>query len=393
MSRAQLNLIALVVFAAVLGGGYLYWWERRVPKPTSTGADAAAVEPRDTIKAIGRIEPAGGITDVGGTTGERVEKLLVKEGQPVHAGDKLAQLGSYDLRQSELDLAKIQLSEGTRRLAADKAYGDAVVAEAEAAVEQLRLADLDEAALQSKVDSLKLKLSIAEADYARMERTGKEIIPDQELQHQKLVIAGAKTELDAAESQLVKFKQSRPIQKREAEAKLATARANQDRLKTGVQIESLEKQVVAAEQKLQLSMIRAPHDGTVLKILTTEGESIGQRPILLLGNTDQMYVVAEVYETDIQYVDVKKKPRAMITSGAFPGHLSGTVETVGMTVAKNETLSLDPTASADNRVVKVWIKLDNSAPVKDLVDLQVNVEIDASGQGFAEQDGKGAHGG
>jgi len=391
MSRDRLNLIALGVFVAILGGGFYYWQERARPSSASTAKNAEGATARETISALGRVEPKGGITDVGGTTGERVEKLLVSVGDRVEAGQPLAQLGSYELRQSEFELAEIQVKEGEARLAADGAYGAAVVAEAEAAVDQLRLAELDEAALRSKVASLEMKQKIAERDYERLEKTGKEIIPQQELEHQSLVVEGAKTELEAAKSQLDKFEKSRPIQQREAQAKLATAKANQQRLHTTVQLESLKKQFAAAKQKLELSMIRAPHAGQVLKVVTSQGESIGQRPILLLGDTKHMYAVAEVYETDVRYV--RPNQRATITSDALPAPLKGTVETIGMTVAKNEAVSLDPTQSADNRVVKVWIRLDDSAPVTGLVDLQVDVDIETSGQGLAEQDGKRDTGG
>ena len=101
-------------------------------------------------------------------------------------------------------------------------------------------------------------MKIAARDYERMEATGRDIIPQQELDHQGLVVEGAKVELEAAQTQLEKFEKSRPIQQREAEAKLATAKANQQRLLTTVQLESLKKGLVAAAQKLELSVIRAP---------------------------------------------------------------------------------------------------------------------------------------
>jgi len=377
MTRDRLNVIAVAAPVLAVAIGAYFWLERGKPTVVSPDQASAGAAARDKISALGRLEPKGGVTDVGGTTGERVDQLKVAEGDRVEAGQELALLGSYALRKSEQQLAEIQVREGEARLAADGAYGAAVVSEAEAAIEQLRLAELDEAALRSKVSSLELRVTIATRDYERMEATGSEIIPSQELDHQGLVVEGAKAELEAARSQLEKFERSQPIQKREAQAKLATAKANQQRLLTTVQLESLKKGLVAAEQKLELSIIRAPHAGRVLRIVTSQGESIGQRPILQLGDTNHMYAVAEIYETDVRHV--RPNQRATITSDALGTPLSGTVESVGMTVSKNEAVSLDPTASADSRVVRAWIRLDDSAPVSGLVDLQVDVEIDTSG--------------
>ena len=63
-----------------------------------------------------------------------------------------------------------------------------------------------------------------------------------------------------------------------------------------------------------------------------------------------------------------------------------------MTVSKNETISLDPTASADSRVVRAWIRLDDSAPVSGLVDLQVDIEIDTSGSDLRGASRHAGHG-
>ena len=123
------------------------WGGAEPPSPTENPTGVAS---RDTISALGRLEPKGGVTDVGGTTGERVDQLKVAEGDRVEAGQELALLGSYALRKSEHQLAEIQVQEGEARLAADASYGDAVVAEAEAAVDQLRLVALDEAALKQQ---------------------------------------------------------------------------------------------------------------------------------------------------------------------------------------------------------------------------------------------------
>ncbi|MEG3859830.1 efflux RND transporter periplasmic adaptor subunit [Microcoleus sp. herbarium12] len=58
-----------------------------------------------------------------------------------------------------------------------------------------------------------------------------------------------------------------------------------------------------AQVDLNLSYVKAPVSGSLLKVHTRAGERINtQDRIIELGHTDQMYAVAEVYETDIAKV-------------------------------------------------------------------------------------------
>jgi len=86
-----------------------------------------------------------------------------------------------------------------------------------------------------------------------------------------------------------------------------------------------------------------------------------------------MYVVAEVYETDIEQVSVGQA--AVIESPALAAPVTGKVERIGQMVARNDALGLDPVARIDSRVVEVFILLDDPAAVASLTNLQVDVEI------------------
>jgi HlyD family secretion protein len=103
------------------------------------------------------------------------------------------------------------------------------------------------------------------------------------------------------------------------------------------------------------------------------GERVGPEGILELGNTDEMYAVAEVYETDIRWVRVGQ--RASVSSPALPQPLAGTVEWIKPKIGKIDVLGTDPAARTDARVVEVEIRLDDSAPVSSLTNLQVAVEF------------------
>jgi len=131
--------------------------------------------------------------------------------------------------------------------------------------------------------------------------------------------------------------------------------------------------LAAARALLALASVRAPDDGQVLAIHAREGERIGPEGLLELGKTDRMYVIAEVYETDIGEVAVGQP--AVVTSQALRGPVTGKVERIGQMVARNDALGLDPVARIDSRVVEVFILLDDPGAVASLTNLQVDVEI------------------
>jgi len=129
---------------------------------------------------------------------------------------------------------------------------------------------------------------------------------------------------------------------------------------------------------MELTIIRAPKDGQILDIYADPGEAVSPsgEPILALGDTRQMYVVAEVYETDIGLVKVGQSATITSRNGAFNQALTGTVEEIGLQIAKNNVLDDDPAANADARVVEVRVKVDQSDVVAGLTNLQVDVAID-----------------
>ncbi|MBD2185021.1 efflux RND transporter periplasmic adaptor subunit [Planktothrix sp. FACHB-1355] len=133
-----------------------------------------------------------------------------------------------------------------------------------------------------------------------------------------------------------------------------------------------------AQTDLDLASVRSPLVGQVLKINARPGERIGDNGIIELGQTDQMYVVAEVYETEIDRVRLGQP--ASVSSSAFTGKLKGTVDQLGLKIGKKNILNDDPAADQDARVVEVKIRLDesDSKRVAGLTNLQVEVAIDVS---------------
>jgi HlyD family secretion protein len=165
--------------------------------------------------------------------------------------------------------------------------------------------------------------------------------------------------------------------------KEAKARLNSVSEVRAVDVEAAQTEVKSAVTAIKqakadqdLTYIKAPIDGRILKIHAKTGEVINTSGFAEIGKISQMYVVAEVYQTDIQKVRVGQK--ATITSAAFAGQLKGTVKEIGWQVDKQSIFSLNPRSDTDRRIVEVKISIDNPADsqkVARMTNLQVDVSI------------------
>ncbi|MFM9157431.1 MAG: efflux RND transporter periplasmic adaptor subunit, partial [Dolichospermum sp.] len=141
------------------------------------------------------------------------------------------------------------------------------------------------------------------------------------------------------------------------------------------QLEAAQKAVKTAQANLDLSYVRSPQNGQIIKIHTWPGELVNDKGIVDIGNTQQMYVNAEIYETDIN--KVKLGQIATIKGDGIVEELTGIVDEIGLEISSKNVLGTDPVADADARVVEVKIKLNpqDSIKVSRLTNLQVNVII------------------
>ena len=156
---------------------------------------------------------------------------------------------------------------------------------------------------------------------------------------------------------------------------MSSAEAELARTQSEVEIESSQSNLELAEASLERTIIRAPRLGKVLDVAAYSGETIDEDGILQLGDVEQMYVVAEVYESDISKVELGQQ--AVISDPSLPGKIEGTVERISSQIKKNDVLDNDPAADTDSRIIEVKIRLNEagSSLVANLINLQVDVEI------------------
>jgi HlyD family secretion protein len=183
--------------------------------------------------------------------------------------------------------------------------------------------------------------------------------------------------LRAARERLSELTRQFALDRIDAEVQIRLARAMLERMQAEFPIISLDRQIKLAEARAKRLTLLAPTDGRVLNVRIKPGEEIGSGPILTMGDTEHMRVVAEVYETDVPQVRIGQP--ATVSSRALSKPIGGRVVRIGNMVFKNDVLNVDPAARADARVVEVWIDLDDAALVESLTNLTVDVLISTSG--------------
>ncbi|XGB44086.1 MAG: HlyD family efflux transporter periplasmic adaptor subunit [Nodosilinea sp. LVE1205-7] len=292
----------------------------------------------------------------------------------------LAYLDRYGVRQAERDYAASQLAEAKAQLAADTALGKAQVMEAESRVTQVDSPQTAAIAAQgAAMQSLEAQLQVAALDLARFQSLHREgALAGQELDRQQATVNRLQADLANATATRQRLQTTRTADLQQAQAQQAVAQANARRNQMISRVNSATKNLALATAQLELTVIRAPQAGQVLEIYTRPGEAVSPSndQVIALGNTDQMYVVAEVYESDIGRVKLGQPATITSRNGAFRDRLTATVAEVGLQIAKNNILDDDPAANADARVVEVRLKLNQSSVVRGLTNLQVDVAID-----------------
>lgn len=418
--------VALVLVA--LGGGVFTTYSllqqqsaRNIPPATSTSVPIA----NKMVAALGYLEPQGEVVEIAtpsSNESERVKQLFVKLGDKVKTGQVIATLDSYDSKLAELQIAQEQLKVAQANLAQVRAgtkKGDILAQQAkfqqtkaellgQVNVQKATIANLEaelqgeQNAQQATIERWQAELNNAQSDCSRYQSLYKEGgVSEQTRDNNCLKEETNQRQLQEAEANLNRIVNSRGKQIEEAEANLnraistqqsqiesarATLKAIAEVRLVDVGVSNAELQeAVANVQKAKADLanayIKAPQGGRILKIHTFPGESVDDQGIVELGQTDRMYVRAEVYESDITKVRIGQRVK-IATSGLYgiTEDIQGTVAEIGLEIGKKDVLNTDPVADVDARVVEVKIRLDpqDSQQVSGLTNLQVKVVIDTS---------------
>jgi HlyD family secretion protein len=377
-------IIGVIAIAASLGAFTIISnvLQAQAPKPTET----AAATPSKTVTALGRIEPKGQVIKLSVINAQdsRVDKLLVQEGDYVKAGQIIAVLQGLDKKKAALAEAEHELAVQEAKLAQTMA-GESKVGEV--AAQEANIAEL-EARLRAETAEKKAAISRIEAElrndrvtYQRYQTLHQEgAVNTSDIDEKRKNLETSQAKLDEAKAQLANAESTLKQQIRQQQATL-------DKLKevrpvdvsvAQAQMRYSKTKVTTAQADLDDVYVRVPVAGRILKINTRIGEQVNtQQGIVELGQTDRMYAIAEVYETDVYKIKLGQRARITSENGGFEGELQGTVDHIGLQIKKKNILDSDPAADKDARVVEVKIHIDpkDSKKVEALTNLQTRIAI------------------
>ncbi|MFG6105793.1 ABC exporter membrane fusion protein [Leptothoe sp. EHU-05/26/07-4] len=372
----------LIVGVAILGVvGVTAWRSAQVPNQRE---EQVAVLPEITsVTALGRLEPDGetiALTAPTSAQESRIQELLVKEGDVVEAGQVIAILDNRDRMQAALQKAEQQVQIARAQLAQVEA--GAQTGELQAQVAEIARLEADQAGNISAQRATVARLD-AEVQHAQIEaqRYGslyqQGAVSASQRDAKQLTYTTAQRQLQEAQASLGRIESA-------GQEQITQARATLDRIAEvrPVDVDAAEADVQSeiagvaeAQANLDQAYVRSPRDGQVLKIHTHSGETIGDEGIATLGHTQQMMVVAEVYQDDIAKVNPGQ--RVEITTPTIDDVLQGTVQRIGLQVESQQVVNEDPAANIDAKVVEVHIQLDDpdGETVATLTNLQVTAAI------------------
>lgn len=341
------------------------------------------------VVALGRLVPQGEVIklSVANAQDSRVNKILVAEGDRVLENQVIAILQGFENQTRALEAAKKAVELAQAKLDQTQA-GD--TKQAQLAAQQANIARL-ESQLRNETIARQAAIASATAQYKQAQLTYRrnETLTQQgaiskqafeQIQEQLDITQAALIESQAQLNNTQQTLRQEIIQEQENLAKLQEIRPVDVKV---AEIE-LEQAKIAVEQRqadLEDTQVKVPVSGQILRINTRVGEQVNtQEGIVELGNTAQMYAIAEVYETDIARVKVGQPAIINSEYGGFTGKLKGTVEHLGLQVGKKElsaTSSADPTQDENSRIVEVKIRINpqDSQKVAGLTNMQVRVEI------------------
>lgn len=315
--------VALGVGAVILLGLGIALLGRSDPPPPTPAGGAAVV-------ARGRIEPVSRVRAVHGPAeGGVVLTLLVEQGETVKAGQKLAVLEGYDIRDAELAMAE-------RTLALTILQREQTVAGAKRS---------DIAAQRNVLAAKEARRDMLEREWKRRQALFADgHVSQQSLDSLAADRKAAENEVGQAGNVLRAQTETRGIDDRVALARIEVDRAALERAKA--QADHL--------------VIRAPVDGVILSLHSRAGEAIGQDGLLRMASLDRLEVVAEVEEG--QAGRLRDGMTVTIQARFLDRPITGRVHRIAHEVFREKRPASDVLTGRDARIVEVDVTPDTPLP-------------------------------
>ena len=334
--KLKIRFIILPIIS-VLGIGlavYLVYKQSR-PAPNAPPSGQPTKSPfSNRVAGSGLVEPATEIMNIGTSISGTVQSISVKEGQLLKKGDILFTIDQRDTV-AQLGAAKAKLEVATRK------------------VEQLksmpRVEDLDRA-----------KAIVAQRQSA---------LDDATLRLQRLNAVEDQSAISANE------KPTRMFEMNLTTARLAEAQSELAKLMKGTYPEDLAVAVAEAkvadadvgmlQTDLAQSEVKAPIDGTVLRVNARAGEFAAagtlREGLVVMGQLTPLHIRVDVDELDAWRFDPKGKAVAVLRGGKIVEFPIEYVRTVPVVIPKR-TLTGENSERIDTRVMEMIYRFQQDNP-------------------------------
>ncbi len=362
------KIIGLIVFVAVVVGGYFIWQEMQKTENT----DDAEID--------------GNVVAISARVSGHVGEVLVEDGQMVKKGDVLVKLDPKDFEiaieraRADLnnELANLQTSRNDVPLttATTSSTLNGAKSTRQDAAEAINYAQQQQNVAQARLSLAQANVKVAEANATKaaqdVERyrtlVAKDEISKQQYDQAVAASEAAKATVDAQKAAVVEAQHgvgAAAVAVEQARAKLGHADAEVQNAMTGPQQVTITQSEVAVAQakvaqrqadldqaqlNLQYTTVTAPIDGIVGKKNINPGQNVavGQQMMAIVP-LDDLWVTANFKETQLKEMRVGQKVK--LTVDAYGRDYNGTVESIAG--ASGAKFSLLPPENATGNYVKV----------------------------------------
>jgi multidrug resistance efflux pump len=325
-----MSLLRKVLFVSLpLAAAGALWFGHQTQ--SASAADRQTIVRPAVLVAPGRVETVRDPVALAFETGGRIVSIDVDEGQAVKAGQVVARLDD-------------------RMAAARVASARAAVAGAQASYlmskRGARTEDLDAAKAE-------LEAAQAAADHSASERDRSEKLGEKGAISSSNVDAdNAAARVSAAQATAAQARYNALVKGTRTEQVAAAAAA----------LDAAKAELAAAEVALDQTLLRAPHDGVVLRRFAEVGAlvtTVNPTPIISIADLRKLEIRAELDEADVAAISVGMP--AYATADAFgdrkfPVRISRITNELGRKTVRDD----DPRARVDTRVLEVIAGFDGT---------------------------------
>jgi HlyD family secretion protein len=257
----------------------------------------------------------------------RIDRIELEPGDPVRAGQQLVKFDRVPLEKA-VDRARAQVAELNARIAVNEHKSIEMTAMKES-----------RAVIQAAQEALKAADEQVAAERARKERAEKRLKRMTSLSAQKAIPQSRMDDVRLeAETALIELRRQE-FYRAAFKALMVAIRLGPQYIEQYLDRKKLEKKSLmhqleraraaldAAEHDLALARIESPIDGVVLKKYDQGDSTLNAgKPLLLLGNTAEMEVVADVLTQDA--LRLKTGGKVIMDSASGRRKISGSVKTI-----------------------------------------------------------------